>query len=1441
MPASQAPTQEFGGKTLRARMVAAACVLALGLAAARSLPLALAPHAELPRLRVELRLGESTDPFEVTRKWVEPIEAAIRAGGSIASLSGSVASDGASLDVRYAAGGAGGAVGDPRQRELANLRRAARLRAELAPLLARLPPAAGLDVAPAAGGVGELATLLWVDGGAVVRLGAEELIESLRAVPGVRSVALAGAARSRITVAMRANLPAARRAAAEVAAAIDGWQSFAPLGQALAGGRRLAVVVSPGGGGGAGGAAAALAALPVTPVGVAAAAQVAAPGVAGVAIGLRGAVRLDALAEVTADPAPPERRAHWHGRSGCLLEVRREAAASPLELDRALLDRLHIVLAQAPSSAPLARPTAALLAAASRLPLAAAPSGSPRPAMSLAPFAASAVTPDVAVLYSEAAGLRRLLGATAVGGLLACLVLAAGGWLLGGAVGALSLLALLPLAAAGGLALFRLAGIPLDPPAVVALLLALAATAAGVFTPSSMPRFRGGAMVAAVAAVAAAAAVPLAAAQAANTGDELAALAEPARAFVLAILGGAAAHALLAVPLRSPDGLRRALAGALRRLLRDPLSVALTAVSLSVALVMACGSALAFQTGAAAAGAELAIRLAMPEGSDLAATEAEAWRVEGRLDAVPAASSHWSLLDRGHATVFVELRDRERQPDRLAVLLSELPFLLGRGAAAIEVAANTGIAAGWIDSGFDAAGAPEGAAADRQANRYRFLLRSTDGSGLLEALRLIQNRLTAVHIARLVGRGLGEPALRLEIDLPAALPPPATAAAANGRSYAAALASALAERTAPPAARSRQIWLPGGRASDLRLLAARAPRDPHEVRQRAAVLAPPWLPGDAMAAPAIGLAAVERLALSELPRQSGQFVAPFEAAFGDYNVEHRREARRKLDRSLGRLVLPAGCALERPELSRERGALDLWPQGKSAAAAAVFTLVLVLLWLAMGVWRLDSLVLGGLSLVPAVAGLAVATPAIFAVSGTLDGLTLAALAMALAGALPAAIVGAGSGGGGCYVGGAACGSTLAALAAGSAGPGPALYRAASGQLVGRLAALAAALPLLGVPALAASGGNGQSWKAPLAAGLLAGSASLLVSWLVLPAALQLLAAARRRRAPQHRIAAHPAAWARAGGAVEPGSVEPDRLVARRLSRLYPGGVRALWRVSFELGPGITGLLGPNGAGKTTLLRTLVGLQRPTRGTVSFRGVPVRAANLAEYRRHVGFLPQELNAYPGFSAEQFLEFWAVERGLAQRAERRAEVARLLAAVGLAEHATRRVRDFSGGMRKRMGFAVALLGNPPVLVVDEPTTGLDLESRQRFRQALLALAGDRIIVFSTHLASDIEATASRLLLLYRGGLLFDGAPSALIGQARGRVFEAVVPEDQLPRLARRYRLAARVQTLEGIRVRAVAPPGEPLAGREVDPTLEEAYLAIISAAAGAAGMAAVSDDA
>jgi ABC-2 type transport system ATP-binding protein len=225
-----------------------------------------------------------------------------------------------------------------------------------------------------------------------------------------------------------------------------------------------------------------------------------------------------------------------------------------------------------------------------------------------------------------------------------------------------------------------------------------------------------------------------------------------------------------------------------------------------------------------------------------------------------------------------------------------------------------------------------------------------------------------------------------------------------------------------------------------------------------------------------------------------------------------------------------------------------------------------------------------------------------------------------------------------------------------------------------------------------------------------------------------------------------------------------------LSRRY-GSIQALDAVDLTLERGITGLLGPNGAGKTTLLSILATVSEPDAGRVSVLGLDPRdGAERVEIRRLLGYLPQELGYHRHFTVAAFLDYVAILKEITDRRRRAEEVARVLAITGLADRARSRIRALSGGMRQRLGIAQALLGGPDLLILDEPTAGLDPEQRLRFRELLSDLPGDPAIVLSTHQADDIAAICPQVVVLLQGRVHFSGTPAALAGTAAGRVWAA-----------------------------------------------------------------------
>ena len=457
----------------------------------------------------------------------------------------------------------------------------------------------------------------------------------------------------------------------------------------------------------------------------------------------------------------------------------------------------------------------------------------------------------------------------------------------------------------------------------------------------------------------------------------------------------------------------------------------------------------------------------------------------------------------------------------------------------------------------------------------------------------------------------------------------------------------------------------------------------------------------------------------------------------------------------------------------------------------------------------NSILLGLCALVPGAAGLAAATPWLAFAGSGVDELTLFALVAVQCATLPVAL----------WVQDGSERDTRAVMPR-------SIYRALREAFPGLLVGAVALALLFGASAFGANR-HEDAWALPLQVAALSGGTGLAATALIAPPLVLLIAGARTRDRDATRRLRHPAAWR-----------DPDGGASLRtinLTKTYGSRVRALAGVSFQLDEGIVGLLGPNGAGKTTLLRLVTGLLEPTRGRVAFRGVDIKPDNRPAFRQHLGFLPQDFNAYEGFSALQYLDFWALERGLTDRTARRAEVERLLREVGLEDEAERKVRQYSGGMRRRIGIAMALIDSPSILILDEPTTGLDLQSRMRLRDTLLGIAPGRLILLSTHIAGDVSAIATRLLVLHRGRLLFDGKPSALIARAAGRVCETVLGGGEIRAFSRTHRITSRVRTLEGNRVRAIAPPGVPLPGAEVEPKLDEAYLAEIDRADAGAGRA------
>ena len=284
------------------------------------------------------------------------------------------------------------------------------------------------------------------------------------------------------------------------------------------------------------------------------------------------------------------------------------------------------------------------------------------------------------------------------------------------------------------------------------------------------------------------------------------------------------------------------------------------------------------------------------------------------------------------------------------------------------------------------------------------------------------------------------------------------------------------------------------------------------------------------------------------------------------------------------------------------------------------------------------------------------------------------------------------------------------------------------------------------------------------------------------------------------------------------------LKVQNLIKEYRQGKRAISDLSLEISNGMFGLLGPNGAGKTTLMKMLVTLLEPTSGTVTYDAVQL-GKNNQEIRRLIGYLPQEYGLYPSLTARELLHYMATLHGNSDRLNWRSQIESVLEEVHLMDVSDQRVGGFSGGMRQRLGIAQALLNDPKLLIVDEPTAGLDPEERVRFRNLLGMLSGNRIVILSTHIVDDISSSCDDMALLDEGRIYYRGRPSDFIQSAEGFVWSITVAPAQVSAIETMYEVISALRHRDGVNLRILAKP-EAVAGlsnvRPVEPTLEDAYI-------------------
>ena len=281
-----------------------------------------------------------------------------------------------------------------------------------------------------------------------------------------------------------------------------------------------------------------------------------------------------------------------------------------------------------------------------------------------------------------------------------------------------------------------------------------------------------------------------------------------------------------------------------------------------------------------------------------------------------------------------------------------------------------------------------------------------------------------------------------------------------------------------------------------------------------------------------------------------------------------------------------------------------------------------------------------------------------------------------------------------------------------------------------------------------------------------------------------------------------------------------------LKKTYPGGVQALKGINLEAPSGMFGLLGPNGAGKTTLMKIVATLLEPDSGTVEMKGVDL-ITRKDKARRMLGYLPQEFGLYPTLTAEQMLDYFAKLKGVADRKQRRALVRALLEKVNLSSARKQRLGGFSGGMSQRLGIAQALIGEPELIIVDEPTAGLDPEERVRFHNLLSETASDStVIILSTHIVSDVSNLCSRMAIIRQGAILAACTPRQATDQLQEAVWEATLPREKVSALKPSCRVISS-QVFDGrVRVRVISKrerPGEEFT--PATPSLEDYYLDMV----------------
>jgi ABC-2 type transport system ATP-binding protein len=287
------------------------------------------------------------------------------------------------------------------------------------------------------------------------------------------------------------------------------------------------------------------------------------------------------------------------------------------------------------------------------------------------------------------------------------------------------------------------------------------------------------------------------------------------------------------------------------------------------------------------------------------------------------------------------------------------------------------------------------------------------------------------------------------------------------------------------------------------------------------------------------------------------------------------------------------------------------------------------------------------------------------------------------------------------------------------------------------------------------------------------------------------------------------------------------LVIKDLKKTYSSGVQALKGVSLELSPGVFGLLGPNGSGKTTLMKIVATLLEPDSGSIEMKGTDL-LAHKHHTRQMLGYLPQDFGLYPTLTAWQMLDYFAKLKGVTNKKERHNLIDALLERVNLSSERSQRLGEFSGGMRQRLGIAQALIGEPELIIVDEPTAGLDPEERLRFHNLISETGGENtVVILSTHIVSDVANLCSRMAIIRQGKIVSACTPRQVVGELKGSVWEGTVPRDQLTAFKSHFNVISS-RTFDGqAHVRVISKAQRPTAEfTDATPVLEDYYFDLVN---------------